>query len=153
MRAAPVRRAHVCYGALGEAGLDFAILGVLEARVAGRRVDVGGMRPSIVLALAAAGDEERRRSAAALAGSDLATPVRDEKVYYAVSLWALLRYALLDRGADLHEEVRLGRGGTPGRTRTPGHRSTGRRPPAPTRPDCPNRPPARGTSPSSPDGP
>ena len=91
-------------------------------------------------ALAAAGDEGRRRFAEALAGSDFATPIRDEKVYYAVSLWALLRYALLDlgrrlaaaslvdrredvwhlhletalaaldRGADLREEVRLGRG-------------------------------------------
>jgi phosphohistidine swiveling domain-containing protein len=91
-------------------------------------------------ALAAAAEQGRRRFAEALAGSDLATPVRDEKVYYAVSVWALLRYALLDlgrrltaaglvdrpedvwhlqldtalaavdRGADLHEEVRLGRG-------------------------------------------
>ena len=85
-------------------------------------------------------DEIRERLADALAGSDLGTPVRDEKVYYAVSLWALLRYALLDlgrrlaaaglvdrpddvwhlhlntalaaldHGAPLREEVRLGRG-------------------------------------------
>jgi len=34
----------------GEAGLDFAILGVLEVRSADRRVDLGGMRPTIVLA-------------------------------------------------------------------------------------------------------
>lgn len=101
---------------------------------------LGAARADAELALAAVGDEGRRRFALALAGSDLATPVRDEKVYYAVSLWALLRYALLelgrrvaaaglidrpddvwhlhldtafaalDRGADLHEEVRLGRG-------------------------------------------
>ncbi|WP_051808562.1 AfsR/SARP family transcriptional regulator [Actinoplanes subtropicus] len=30
--------------------MDFAILGVLEARSAGRRMDIGGMRPTIVLA-------------------------------------------------------------------------------------------------------
>ena len=91
-------------------------------------------------ALAEIPDDVRPRLADALAGSDLGTPVRDEKVYYAVSLWALLRYALLDlgrrlaaaglidrpdevwhlhlntalaaldQGAPLHEEVRLGRG-------------------------------------------
>ncbi|WP_051808563.1 PEP/pyruvate-binding domain-containing protein [Actinoplanes subtropicus] len=91
-------------------------------------------------ALAEIPDDARHQLAEALAGSDLGTPVRDEKVYYAVSLWALLRYALLDlgrrladaslvdrpddvwhlhlttalaaldRGTPLHEEVRLGRG-------------------------------------------
>ncbi|GAA2463702.1 pyruvate, phosphate dikinase [Winogradskya humida] len=52
-------------------------------------------------ALAAAGPEARRRFEVALAGSDLGAPVRDEKVYYAVSLWALLRYSLLELGGRL----------------------------------------------------
>ena len=95
---------------------------------------------ALALAEAELVGEARQRFEAALAGSDLGTPVRDEKVYYAVSLWALLRYALLDlgrrltavglvdrpddvwhlhlntalaaldHGAPLHEEVRLGRG-------------------------------------------
>jgi pyruvate,water dikinase len=90
--------------------------------------------------LEAAGPEGRRRFEEALAGSDYAAPVRDEKVYYAVSLWALLRYSLLElggrlttaglineshdvlhldldttlnglgNGTDLREEVRIGRG-------------------------------------------
>ncbi|WP_067510098.1 PEP/pyruvate-binding domain-containing protein [Actinoplanes sp. TFC3] len=90
--------------------------------------------------LAAAGPQARQRFEAALAGSDLGAPVRDEKVYYAVSLWALLRYSLLELGgrltaagltehahdvlhldletalealparADLREQVRTGRG-------------------------------------------
>ena len=97
-------------------------------------------RRDAALAEASLVGEARQRFEAALAGSDLGAPVRDEKVYYAVSLWALLRYALLDlgsrlaaaglvdrpddvwhlhlstalaaldHGAPLHEEVRLGRG-------------------------------------------
>jgi len=47
------------------------------------------------------GPQASERFYAALAGSDLAGPVRDEKVYYAVSLWALLRYSLLELGGRL----------------------------------------------------
>ncbi|GAA3428013.1 PEP/pyruvate-binding domain-containing protein [Streptosporangium nondiastaticum] len=52
-------------------------------------------------ALAGRTDAERERFATALAGSDLGGPVRDEKVFYAVSLWALVRYAALEIGRRL----------------------------------------------------
>ncbi|MFB9235993.1 PEP/pyruvate-binding domain-containing protein [Plantactinospora siamensis] len=114
--------------------------------------------------LAAAGPAGRRRFQLALEGSDLGAPVRDEKVYYAVSLWALLRYALLElggrltaagltdnahdvlhldletalaaleRGADLREQVRIGRGQHTWATAHPGPVFYGR-PPTPIEED------------------
>jgi pyruvate,water dikinase len=47
--------------------------------------------------------DERERFERAFAASEASGPVRDEKVFYAVSLWALLRYALLDLGRRLAE--------------------------------------------------
>jgi pyruvate,water dikinase len=115
-------------------------------------------------ALTAAGPEGRARFEAALAGSDLGAPVRDEKVFYAVSLWALLRYSLLelggrltaagltdnahdvlhldldtalgglDAGGDLREAVRTGRGQHTWATAHPGPAFYGP-PPTPIEPD------------------
>jgi pyruvate,water dikinase len=52
-------------------------------------------------ALAQRTTQERERFEAAVAGSALSGPVRDEKVFYAVSVWALLRYAALELGTRL----------------------------------------------------
>ncbi|MBO0866932.1 MAG: hypothetical protein J2P15_00060 [Micromonosporaceae bacterium] len=52
-------------------------------------------------ALAGRPAEQRAQFEKAVADSSVAAPVRDEKVYYAVSLWALLRYACLELGARL----------------------------------------------------
>ncbi|UNO40795.1 PEP/pyruvate-binding domain-containing protein [Streptomyces sp. MST-110588] len=52
-------------------------------------------------ALADRPEADRERFERALLGSDLSAPIRDEKSFYAVSLWALLRYAALEAGARL----------------------------------------------------
>ncbi len=52
-------------------------------------------------ALASRSEQERTAFETAFADSDAASPVRDEKVFYAVSLWALLRYAALELGSRL----------------------------------------------------
>lgn len=62
------------------------------------------MRPSRdqldrMLANRPAAEQESLRSA--LAAMELSTPTRDEKVYLAVSLWAQLRYAVLELGSRL----------------------------------------------------
>ncbi len=44
---------------------------------------------------------DRARFEAAVGGSSLSSAVRDEKVFYAVSLWALLRYAVRELGRRL----------------------------------------------------
>lgn len=66
-----------------------------RARLAERRAG------ALAQARAALSGAERDRFEHALAGSDLGSPVRDEKVFYAVSAWALLRYVALDLGARL----------------------------------------------------
>ncbi|MFB6436990.1 PEP/pyruvate-binding domain-containing protein [Streptomyces sp. NPDC056411] len=52
-------------------------------------------------ALSARGAADRERFETALADSDLSCSVRDEKSAHAVSLWALLRYAMLEAGSRL----------------------------------------------------
>jgi pyruvate,water dikinase len=54
--------------------------------------------------------DERERFHAVLAASDANTEVRDEKVYYAVSAWALLRYAALEGGRRLAGRGQIARG-------------------------------------------
>jgi pyruvate,water dikinase len=54
-------------------------------------------------ALAGRPPADRTRFAAALAACRQSSPVRDEKAYYAVSTWALLRYAVLEVGRRLVE--------------------------------------------------
>jgi rifampicin phosphotransferase len=51
--------------------------------------------------LAGRSEAERAIFETAYADSEAASPVRDEKVFYAVSLWALLRHATLELGARL----------------------------------------------------
>jgi pyruvate,water dikinase len=52
-------------------------------------------------ALADRAPADRDRFEAALEGCRLSSPVRDEKAFYAVSVWALLRYAVLELGRRL----------------------------------------------------
>ncbi|MEW9534446.1 PEP/pyruvate-binding domain-containing protein [Microbispora sp. NPDC049125] len=56
-------------------------------------------------ALAGRPAADRERFEAALAGSDLSGSVRDEKVFYAVSVWALLRAAALELGTRLRGRI------------------------------------------------
>ena len=53
--------------------------------------------------------EDRDRFRAALAANDAGTGVRDEKVFYAVSAWALVRYAALETGRRLADRNLLAR--------------------------------------------
>ncbi|MEU5210237.1 PEP/pyruvate-binding domain-containing protein [Streptomyces sp. NPDC020742] len=52
-------------------------------------------------ALAGRPEADRERFERCLRGSDISAPIRDEKSFYAVSLWALLRYAVLEAGSRL----------------------------------------------------
>lgn len=52
---------------------------------------------------------ERDRFAAAVAASHASTEVRDEKVFYAVCAWALVRYAALEIGSRLTERGQVTR--------------------------------------------
>jgi pyruvate,water dikinase len=61
-----------------------------DAAVRAARTELAGREPA-----------DLERFDTALAGSDLSTPVRDEKVFYAVSIWALVREAVLELGTRL----------------------------------------------------
>jgi len=64
-----------------------------------RRVSAVGSEAQAVLSTCRA--DQRDRFRAVLAANDAGTGVRDEKVFYAVSAWALLRYAVLEAGRRL----------------------------------------------------
>lgn len=66
----------------------------IEARIRGALAEAR-------VALAGAGPADRARFEAAVAGIVLSSPVRDEKVFQAVALWAQLRYAALELGRRL----------------------------------------------------
>jgi pyruvate,water dikinase len=74
---------------------DFAAeRAAVDARVAGAVTEARAV-------LADRPTAERARFETALAASLDASPIRDEKVFYAVSVWALLRYAVLEVGRRL----------------------------------------------------
>ncbi|MCC2274763.1 hypothetical protein LKL35_04820 [Streptomyces sp. ET3-23] len=74
----------------------------LEARTAEAVAEAGEL-------LAGRPESDRERFRRALEGSMASTAVRDEKVYYAVSVWALLRYAALEAGTRLASRGLLAR--------------------------------------------
>ncbi|HEY1621160.1 MAG TPA: PEP/pyruvate-binding domain-containing protein [Streptosporangiaceae bacterium] len=97
------------------------VLGLLRAQL-GRPFDLAAeqaaldKRLSAVVSAAQAGlagrpVAERERFRALLAANDAGTGVRDEKVYYAVSAWALLRYAAQELGRRLADRGQLGDAG------------------------------------------
>ncbi|MQY04583.1 PEP/pyruvate-binding domain-containing protein [Actinomadura macrotermitis] len=71
--------------------------------LAAERARLAARRDAAVAAARAAlaGRPGRDRFESALADAELSAPVRDEKSFYAVSLWALLRYAALEAGTRL----------------------------------------------------
>ncbi|UNO40768.1 PEP/pyruvate-binding domain-containing protein [Streptomyces sp. MST-110588] len=87
------------------------VLGLVRAQVAepydvdAERERLAARRAAAVAraraALAARPAADRERFETALADSDLSSPVRDEKSFHAVSLWALMRYAVLEAGSRL----------------------------------------------------
>lgn len=74
-------------------------LAVERAALADRRAAV---LAGLVERLDRAGPAQRERFERALAYSDRGFSLRDEKVFYAVSCWALLRYATQELGRRLH---------------------------------------------------
>jgi phosphohistidine swiveling domain-containing protein len=89
------------------------LLGLVRARLdvpgdlAAERERLAARREAAVAearaALAGKTEADRERFERCLAGSDISAPVRDEKSFYAVSLWGLLRYAMLEAGRRLVE--------------------------------------------------
>jgi pyruvate,water dikinase len=97
------------------------VLGLLRAQL-GRPFDLAAEQAALDKRLSAVVSEaqaglagrpaaERERFRALLEANDAGTGVRDEKVYYAVSAWALLRYAAQELGRRLADRGQLGDAG------------------------------------------
>ncbi|MGX1773944.1 PEP/pyruvate-binding domain-containing protein [Nocardia brasiliensis] len=73
----------------------------LEREQAALRARIDKALDTAAAGLADAAAEQREQFDRAVAAAEAVAPVRDEKVYLAVSAWALVRYAVLDLGRRL----------------------------------------------------